>query len=116
MNLDERPNIIEVFEHYGSRVMAGHGWRKATCPLLSHEDQSPSASVNEALGKWTCWSCDARGDVYDVISTNESLNLSESVAWGKKNFEGVDRIESKRKARGVARPRGGNWAPPWRGI
>lgn len=33
------------------------------CPF--HADKNPSLSVDDALGKYHCWGCGAKGDVYD---------------------------------------------------
>lgn len=36
------------------------------CPLPDHADHNPSASLNKYTGLWTCFSCEAGGDIYTL--------------------------------------------------
>lgn len=125
MNFEVKPDLEEAFAHYGARILKGSqsGWRKALCPLLSHDDTNPSASVNTELGKWRCWVCDKHGDIYDLVGENEHLGLSESVEFCKSNFAPVDGTVRDGGVRtgGVSggkgnRRKSGTFRPPWSGI
>jgi hypothetical protein len=116
-------NLEDVFDYYDKRILHGSGeWVKAECPLISHEDRNPSASVNLEAGKWRCWSCEGRGDAYDILKENESLaGLPDAIDFAEKHFEsggGAVRKQSRSSAGllgpASARKGSGSWSPPWR--
>lgn len=111
---DWRPDITEVVEHYGSRVVYGRGdWLKCTCPLHYHEDLSPSASINPDLGKFNCWACDVRGDGIDLVQINEGLSgFTEALARAKQMFNGP--AGSVSRSGNGSRPGRRAWTPPWK--
>lgn len=124
--IDEKPDLQEVWDYYGKRILSGYGeWVKAECPLLSHEDHNPSASVNLDAGKWRCFSCDGRGDAFDIIMANEGddlAGLADARAWAKEHFasRGGDVRQQRRPSSGIsvrppARKGARNWQPPWSG-
>ena len=122
---DWRPNVVEVFEYYNARVVSSSGqWQKAQCPLLEHEDQDPSASVNEEAGKWRCWVCDKAGDGLDIVKENEGLaGFVDCLRFAETHFGGSDRKGgSEPLRRGGLSVRSGNhrgdgtWVPPWSSI
>jgi hypothetical protein len=47
------------------------------CPLPSHNDADPSASLNPDKGVWKCHSCDAAGDKFDLAGIHFGYGLSE---------------------------------------
>lgn len=126
MKFDEvRPSIEEVFDHYGARILSGNNWQKAFCPLLDHEDKNASASVNVELGKWNCFSCDKRGDVFDIIIENEvtCAGPADAIKFAKANFAGGGgAVRPERGRSGLVppgarpKPRAGNFTPPWKRV
>lgn len=112
-----RPDITAVYEHYQLRIIGrGGAWRKAQCPMPDHEDENPSASINEELGKWGCFSCDKRGDGIDIVREREGLDFREAVEWINRNIEGEKISGVQRKAGDLGRPRRNDWTPPWSRI
>lgn len=118
-----KPDILQVFEHYGLRVLPSRGsWAKAECPMPDHADSNPSASVNEALGKFTCFSCGAKGDGLDVIEAREKdvVGVVAASRFAAQRFGSSDcdvRDEPRPSGGLLDRPRTvkrpGNWSPPW---
>ena len=125
MRAIERPSITAVFDHYGIRILReGGGWTKCECPSLEHEDMNPSASVNEDLGKWNCFSCGRTGDGLDIIMERESCaGIADALRFAEKHFgsSGGDvrsgRSSGGRVPGGKGNHRGGGtFRPPWRGL
>ena len=71
----ERPSIVAIYEFYGLTLIGPDRgqWRKAQCPLPTHEDNNPSAAINEDGEKWHCHACDQGGDGLDIIREREGL-------------------------------------------
>lgn len=120
----EKPSIVEVYDYYGLRILAPDrgSWRKAECPL--HEDQNPSASINEDGEKFWCHACNQGGDSLDIIMEREGIvGLAGALAFAKEHFGTGDsqvRAGGGRSgllpARQGSRPGRGNWQAPWRRI
>lgn len=47
-------------------------WKMGLCPF--HKESNPSFSVNDAAGKYHCFGCDARGDVFDWVAHTDGLD------------------------------------------
>lgn len=79
---DERDEIrarIDIVELVGQRVVlkkAGRDW-KGLCPF--HADKNPSFSVNPTLQRFKCWSCDAKGDIFDWVMRTENVEFAEAL-------------------------------------
>lgn len=73
-------SIRKVLEHYTGAVIPerGSGWTQIHCPV--HDEQRPSASYNEDLGKVHCFGCTFHGDALDLIKVKEGVeDYSEQV-------------------------------------
>lgn len=73
-------SIKAVIEHYvgGAIPEKGSGWTVICCPV--HDEQRPSASYNEDLGKIHCFGCTFHGDALDLIGLKEGVEeYSEQV-------------------------------------
>lgn len=70
---EDRPSMIEVFDHYGVPVVDGKDRQMVRCPL--HEDRTPSCSVNLELDVWRCHSCSQGGDVFSLIMMKEEVDF-----------------------------------------
>lgn len=79
---DERDEVrarIDIVELVGQRVVlkkTGRDW-KGLCPF--HADKNPSFSVNQTLQRYKCWSCDAKGDIFDWVMKTENVEFSEAL-------------------------------------
>lgn len=124
---NDRPSIEDVFDYYNRRIIhrGGGQWSKAECPLLAHEDQNPSASVNIDAGKWTCFSCGNAGDIYDIIEANEEscAGFAEAKRFAEEHFaSGGGPVRQGRRSgegllvRPTARKGARSWSPPWGGV
>jgi DNA primase len=76
-NLRSAPDIVEIISRYLDMRQAGRE-HKALCPF--HNDRHPSLSVSREKGVFHCWSCGAKGDVYDFIMKHERIGFKEAKA------------------------------------
>lgn len=51
------------------------------CPLPSHEDVHPSATIYCDEGRWWCFVCNQGGDVVDLVQVVQGLSWREAVKW-----------------------------------
>lgn len=51
------------------------------CPLPSHEDEHPSATIYCDESRWHCHRCNQGGDVIDLVQVDRGLNWREAVKW-----------------------------------
>jgi DNA primase len=47
------------------------------CPF--HDDSTPSFWVNDEIGRYGCWGCDAKGDVIEYVMTFEGCSFAEAI-------------------------------------
>lgn len=121
-----KPSVIAVFDHYGLQVIGRDvgGWRKAECPLPAHEDNNPSASVNEEGERFWCHACNQGGDSLDIIQEREGIaGLAGAIAFSEALFGAVDSqvrdsggSSSLLPPRQGARKSGGHFVPAWRRL
>ena len=71
-------NIVDVIGSTVELKQRGREWW-GRCPF--HDDKSPSFSVNPAKGVYSCFGCDAKGDVFDFVQQHEGLNFAQAVEW-----------------------------------
>lgn len=89
-------DIAVVVEHYtGSPVPERGGYVKVNCFTGSHEDRTPSATVNRKTGYAHCFACDFSGDAIDLIRL----------------MEGVDYVNALRRAEEITGTSGSSEAP-----
>lgn len=114
MEVEEKPPIEAVLEHYGADVVPdGHGWRAMRCPF--HDDRNASASVNVEEGVFTCHACGTGGDSLSVIGLVEGVPFLLAVAYAKANLEWEQPEAPSGRTRNKARRRvGRRWRPPGR--
>jgi DNA primase len=71
-------NIVDVIGQYVPLKRQGSGTRYVgLCPF--HSENTPSFSVNGALGFYFCFGCQAKGDVFNFIQERESLTFPETL-------------------------------------
>lgn len=79
---DERDEIrarIDIVELVGQTVAlkrAGKNW-KGLCPF--HQDRNPSFDVNPHIGRYTCWSCGERGDIFTWVEKTQHVTFAEAL-------------------------------------
>jgi DNA primase len=69
-------DILDVVSSYIPIVSAGKEY-KAVCPF--HNDTRPSLQISRQYQNFRCWSCGARGDVFDFIMRMEKVEFGESL-------------------------------------
>ena len=50
---------------------------KALCPF--HDDKNPSFECNPERQSYKCWSCGARGDIFDFVMNRERVDFTEAL-------------------------------------
>lgn len=77
-----RPDIVALLEHWGmdTPTRSSGGWAPVRCGF--HDDRSASASVHLDAGRYFCFACGTKGDVYSLIQERERLTFPEALAFG----------------------------------
>jgi DNA primase len=99
----ERLNIVDVVRRYVGLKRNGARWT-APCPF--HQETKPSFSVNEELGVFHCFGCQASGDIFDFYSRINGLDFKETLEQLAQDAG----VELHRSFRG--RPQGGQKEDP----
>jgi DNA primase len=79
---DERDLVrarISIVDLVGQRVLlkkAGKDW-KGLCPF--HDDRNPSFVVSERTGSYRCWSCGAKGDIFNWVMETQKVEFREAL-------------------------------------
>ncbi|MER5883108.1 CHC2 zinc finger domain-containing protein [Streptomyces sp. NPDC001941] len=82
-----RPPIAEVLAHYYEfETKATRGRVKTACPLPSHPDSNPSASVDLDRNRWACFACNLSEDSYAVIMREERIGFAEAKERARSQF------------------------------
>jgi DNA primase len=74
--IKERLNIVDVVRRYVELKRSGTRWM-APCPF--HSETKPSFSVNEELGVFHCFGCQASGDIFTFYSRINGLDFKETL-------------------------------------
>ncbi|MEO2090298.1 MAG: CHC2 zinc finger domain-containing protein, partial [Gemmataceae bacterium] len=69
-------DILDVVSSYIPVVSAGKDY-KAVCPF--HNDTRPSLQVSRTYQNFRCWSCDAKGDVFDFVMKFDKVEFGEAL-------------------------------------
>ncbi|MFB7027164.1 MULTISPECIES: CHC2 zinc finger domain-containing protein [unclassified Streptomyces] len=84
-----KPPIAEVLAHYyGFSAKVTRGRVKTACPLPSHPDSNPSASVDLDKNRWNCFACNKSEDSYAVIMREERIGFLEAKEHARSKFGG----------------------------
>ncbi|WP_043540966.1 CHC2 zinc finger domain-containing protein [Salinispora pacifica] len=70
----DRPDLVEVLEHYGVQVNSYRVTQMVRCPLQD-EDRTPSMSIDLKAGLWNCHSCGKGGDSFTLIMEKEGTTF-----------------------------------------
>jgi DNA primase len=69
-------DVLDVVSSYIPIVSAGRE-HKAVCPF--HNDTRPSLQISRQYQNFRCWSCDAKGDVFDFVMRMEKVEFGEAL-------------------------------------
>jgi len=69
-------DVVDVVSGYLSVVPAGKIF-KCLCPF--HNDTRPSLVLDRNYQNFRCWSCDARGDIFDFVMKFEKVSFPEAL-------------------------------------
>jgi len=86
-DLKRQVSIKQLLLHYG---WDGHArgigeWKTTLCPF--HKDTNPSGSVNLGRNRFHCFTCGVRGDIIDIVKTQEGIHsVREAAEWIEQRF------------------------------
>ena len=75
--VDNKPSITEVIGRYVDLRRTGRECR-GLCPF--HLEKSPSFYANDVKGKFYCFGCGERGDVFDFVMKIEQVNFKTALS------------------------------------
>ncbi len=70
-------DIVDVLAGSIPLLPAGGGKFKAICPF--HNDTRPSLQIDRTYQNYRCWSCDAKGDVFDFVMKFDKVDFPEAL-------------------------------------
>jgi len=73
-----RVNLVEVVQPHIALRRVGRRWQ-GLCPF--HAEKTPSFYVNEELGLYKCFGCNASGDVITFVREIEHLDFAQAVEY-----------------------------------
>ena len=71
-------DLVAIVSQYVQLKRVGRRW-VGLCPF--HAEKTPSFSVNQELGFWMCFGCQAKGDVITFVREIEHLDFVGAVEW-----------------------------------
>lgn len=71
-----RVNIVDLVSQRVSLKRTGKNW-KGLCPF--HDDKNPSFDVNPTLGRYQCWSCGAKGDIFNWVMQTQNVGFADAL-------------------------------------
>lgn len=71
-----RVSLVDLVGQRVSLKRMGKHW-KGLCPF--HEDHHPSFDVSDELGRYRCWSCGAKGDLFTWIIETQKVDFQEAL-------------------------------------
>jgi DNA primase len=73
-----RVNLVEIVQPHIALRRVGRRWQ-GLCPF--HAEKTPSFYVNEELGLYKCFGCNASGDVITFVREIEHLDFAQAVEY-----------------------------------
>lgn len=71
-----RIDIVDLVSQSIKLKKLGKNW-KGLCPF--HADSDPSLHVSSEYGRFTCWACGAKGDVFDWVMRTQNVEFREAL-------------------------------------
>ena len=72
----EATDLVELAREHVALKRSGRRWT-GLCPF--HNEKSPSFSINQELGAYYCFGCQARGDAISFVREVEHLDFVGAV-------------------------------------
>ncbi len=84
--IKQRLSIVDVANRLGLNPSKGR-MRCLHPQRHSHGDRTPSVSLNDSLGRFTCWVCtDVRGDVFELVMQARGITFKEALRWIEEQY------------------------------
>jgi DNA primase len=71
-----RIDIVELVSQSVALKKTGRSYT-GLCPF--HEDRRPSFSVNPEMGRYVCWSCGEKGDIFNWVMKTQNVEFGEAL-------------------------------------
>ncbi len=71
-----RTSLVDLVAQRVSLKRLGKNW-KGLCPF--HDDHHPSFDVSDELGRYRCWSCGAKGDIFTWVIETQKVEFQEAL-------------------------------------
>lgn len=71
-----RIDIVDLIGQTVALKRAGKNY-KGLCPF--HQDHNPSFDVNPNTGRFTCWACGEKGDIFDWVMKTQNVAFAEAL-------------------------------------
>ena len=69
-------NIVDLIGEQVTLTRRGRIF-KGLCPF--HDDHTPSLDVDPEHQRYRCWSCGAKGDIFDFVMNRERVGFREAI-------------------------------------
>lgn len=76
--LRARIRIVDLVGQSVSLKRAGKNWT-GLCPF--HDDKNPSFTVSDDIGRYRCWACGEKGDIFTWVMKTQHLDFPEAVKF-----------------------------------
>lgn len=77
-NVRSRVSIVDIVGRDVRLKRSGKNWM-GLCPF--HDDKNPSFVVSEDKGYYRCWSCGAKGDVFNYVMESQKLGFRDALEY-----------------------------------
>ena len=78
-DIDSRMNYKDLYERYIKFTSITGDRGMALCPF--HNEKEPSFNVSLSTGQYKCFSCEAKGNIYDFLQECPSIRMSKKDAY-----------------------------------
>lgn len=78
-NIDSKMNYQELYERHIKFTSITGDRAMALCPF--HNEKEPSFNVSLSTGQYKCFSCEAKGNIYDFLQECPTIKMSKKDAY-----------------------------------
>lgn len=118
--VNSKPDLALILEHYGINVRDRAGW--VACKCMLHDDTHASAAYNLNMQLFNCLVCNVLGDSIEIVKRKEGLDFrnakrkAESIAHGSsRNVRAVHNSTGSVLPIGTRNNTGsGKYVPSWK--
>lgn len=72
----QRVSIVDLVSQRVALKQKGKVW-KGLCPF--HEDRNPSFDVSPEIGRYRCWACGEKGDIFNWVMKTQNVEFGEAL-------------------------------------